>query len=263
MEQIDGDHANLTLPDYVIQDILKKFGPDIKKYLEAVGFFDIEGPYQALDLVQPGPMKKYVLASKAKNRAVWDFLESTLLKEIDLSSAEFARVYGLKEVWNVSDIAEKYFRPRAGDTIKLLTATDKKRLTNFIFSNSVMNERPLAREILKQPNLSSIVDNSGFRARTIVRTERHRVTWGSSLEFAKGAGSQTKQWVTVGDSRVRPAHQMLNGEIVEIEESFSDGEQYPGERDVNCRCHLIYGFKKKPKEAFVGLSDDQLGELYD
>lgn len=33
----------MTLPEYVIQDILKKFGPKIKAYLEAVGFFDVEG----------------------------------------------------------------------------------------------------------------------------------------------------------------------------------------------------------------------------
>jgi uncharacterized protein with gpF-like domain len=89
------------------------------------------------------------------------------------------------------------------------------------------------------------------------------MTWGSSLEFAKGAGSQTKGWVTVGDGRVRPAHQKLNGEVVGIEEAFSDGEQYPGEYDINCRCHLDYGFEKKPKESFVGLSDARLGELYD
>ncbi|MFA5458448.1 MAG: phage minor head protein [Synergistaceae bacterium] len=252
----------MTLPEYVIQDILKKFGPRVEAYLRAVGFFDVKGPYEPLDLIQPGPMKKYVLASKAKNRAVWEFLESTLLKEMGLSSTEFARAYGLAEVWNVSDIAEKYFRPRAGATIKLMTATDKKLLTNFIFSNSGMNERPLARAILKQPNLSSIVDNSGFRARRITRTERHRMTWGSSLEFAKGAGSQTKKWATVGDGRVRPAHQNLNDEIVGIEEAFSDGEQYPGEHDINCRCHLEYGFEKKPKEAFVGLSDAQLEEIY-
>ncbi len=251
------------LPDKVIQRILKKFGPEIKAYLDAVGFFDATGPYGAQDLIQPGPMQKYVLASKAKNKAVWEFLEGTLLQEMELSSAEFASAYGLTEVWNVGDIAEKYFRPRVGTAIKLMTSTDKKLLTNFIFSNSGMNERPLARAILKQPNLSSIVDNSGFRARRIIRTERHRMTWGSSLEFAKGAGSQTKEWVTVGDGRVRPAHQKLNGEVVGIEEAFSDGEQYPGEHDINCRCHLDYGFEKKPKESFVGLSDAKLGELYD
>lgn len=252
----------MTLPEYVIQDILKKFGPQVEAYLRVAGFFDVEGPYEPLDLIQPGPMKKYILASRAKNKAVWEFLEGTLLKEMELSSAEFASAYGLAEVWNVGDIAEKYFLPRAGATIKFMTATDKKLLTNFIFSNSGINERPLARAILKQPNLSSIVDGSGFRARRIIRTERHRMTWGSSLEFAKGAGSQTKEWVTVGDARVRPVHQALNGEIVGIEEAFSDGEQYPGEHDINCRCHLEYGFAKKPKEAFVGLSDAQLDEIY-
>lgn len=252
----------MTLPEYVIQDILKKFGPKIKAYLEAVGFFDVEGPYKPMDLIQPGPMQKYVLASKAKNKAVWEFLEGTLLKEMELSSEAFAKAYNLKEVWNVDRIAKAYFKPRAGAFIKAMARTDKKLLTNFIFANSGMNERPLARAILKQPNLSTIVDNSGFRARRIIRTERHRMTWGSSLEFAKEAGSKTKEWRTVGDGRVRPAHQKLNGEVVGIDEAFSDGEQYPGEHDINCRCHLEYGFEKKPKESFVGLSDAQLEEIY-
>ena len=190
-----------------------------------------------------------------------------------LSGEAFAEAYDLEEVWNVDDIAKRYFRPRAGSLIKGVTRTDKKLLTNFIFANAGANERPLARQILKQPNLSSIVDNSGFRARRIIRTERHRMTWGSSLEFAKEAESQTKEWVTVGDGRVRNSHRAMNGEIVGIDEAFSDGEAYPGESSINCRCHLVYGFDLGRKRTaiqagtqtsppYTGLSDEAIEELY-
>jgi SPP1 gp7 family putative phage head morphogenesis protein len=261
------------LPEYVIHNILKKFGPQIEAYLDAVGFFELEGTFTPTDLIQAGPMKKYVLASKAKNTAIWEFLEGTLLKEMELSSAEFAAAYELSEVWNVSDIADAYFKPRAGALIKGMTSTDKKLLTNFIFSNSGMNERPLARSILKQPNLSSIVDNSGFRARQIVRTERHRMAWGSSLEFAKGAGSKTKEWRAVGDSRTRPEHRALDGMVIPINEDFPGEGAYPGAVSINCRCHLEYGFDAtkrrtgvqagtKTPPPYTGLSDARIEGLY-
>ena len=261
------------LPERVITNILQKFGPQIEAYLDEVGFFDVEGPYEPQDLIEARPMEKYVLSSKTKNMAVWKALEGSLFAEMGLSSEAFAEAYELENVWNVDDIAKRYFRPRAGILIKGMTRTDKKLLTNFIFANSGMNERPLARQILKQPNLSSIVDNTGFRARRIIRTERHRMTWGSSLEFAKEAGSQTKEWVTVGDGRVRNAHRAMNGEIVGIDESFSDGEAYPGESSINCRCHLVYGFDlgrrrtsiqagTKTQPPYTGLSDEDLEAMY-
>lgn len=261
------------LPERVINDILRKFGPEIVAYLESVGFFDQEGPYEPTDLIQARPMQKYVLASKAKNTRIWGALEGFLFKEMELSSVAFAKAYKLEKVRNVDDIAKAYFKPHAGDLIKGMTRTDKNKLTSFVFANSGKNERPLARAILKEPNLASIVDNSGFRARAIIRTERHRMTWGSSLEFAKDAGSQTKEWVTVGDGRVRNSHRAMNGEIVAIDDAFSDGEAYPGESSINCRCHLVYGFDlssrrtsiqagTKTPPPYTGLSDDVLEAIY-
>ncbi len=259
------------LPDKDIQRILAKFGPEIKAYLESVGFFDVEGPYDPLDFIATNQMQEFVAASREKNKAVWAKVEEFMFKEMELSSVEFAKAYKLKPVENVSDIADKFFKPEAGKLIKGMTKTDKNKLMSFIWSNSGKNERPLARQILKEPGLSGIVDNSGFRARMIIRTERHTMTWGSSVEFAVDAGSETKGWVTVGDGRVRNPHRALNGEIVLIREPFSNKLQYPSE--PNCRCHLVYGFDKaltrsgiqaftKTPPPYIGLSEKQLSELY-
>lgn len=259
------------LPEYAINEILRKFGPEIIAYLKSVGFFDLEGPYEPLDLWTTSELKDYVAASKAKNTEVWQKLESVMYPEMELCSKEFAKAYKLKPVWNVDDIAKAYFKPRSGQLIKQMTKTDKNKLMSFIWQNAGKNERPLARQILKEPNLSSIVDNSGFRARRIIRTERHTMTWGSSLEFAAEAGSETKEWITVGDSRVRPSHRMMNGEIVGIREAFSNGLQYPSE--PFCRCHLNYGFDKsvrrtgiqagtKTPPPYTGISDAQIEALY-
>jgi len=39
------------------------------------------------------------------------------------------------------------------------------------------------------------------------------------------------------DDRVRDEHAAMNGEIVDIDKPFSNGEMYPG--DVNCRCTVL------------------------
>lgn len=263
----------MPLPERQINAILRKFGPQIVAYLKAIGYFDQEGPYEPLDLMNAQAMKKYLAASKAKNGEIWRFLEGIFTTEIALNSSLFANAYRLEPVWNVEDIAKGYLKNHAGEFITRTTATDKRKLIAYIWANAGKNERPLARQILKEPNIASIIDNSGWRARNIVRTERHRCTWGSSLEFAKGAGGETAQWATVGDGRVRSQHRAQNGVIVAIGEAFPNGEHFPGETSIACRCRLLYGFDAsvrrtgiqagtKTPPPYTGLSDSAIAELY-
>jgi SPP1 gp7 family putative phage head morphogenesis protein len=77
-------------------------------------------------------------------------------------------------------------------------------------------------------------DMNDSRANTIARTEIHAIQQKSNLEVYKQAGIETKKWTTVGDERVRPEHQILDGEEVPINGKFSNGLEYPNE--VNCRC---------------------------
>jgi hypothetical protein len=239
------------LPDRNINAILQKFGPQITKYLQSIGFFDLEGSYQPIDVMDQAAMRRYLRASTAKNRLVWAELEKWLFPEMVDFGAAFIAVYGLRPPINVHDIATGYMERRGGELIKRMTKTDQKRLTNYIWQNSSKNERPLARQILKEPNLASIVDNSGSRTRTIIRTERGRAIRNGSLDFAKSAGAETKTWWTVGDKRVRKAHQALHGMTIIIGGEYdikagkkTYSEEFPAQKDVNCRCWLEYGFTK-------------------
>lgn len=53
-----------------------------------------------------------------------------------------------------------------------------------------------------------------------------------------------KRWVAVMDERTRVSHASINGEVVEVEEPFSNGLMYPGdpsgppEEVYNCRCKV-------------------------
>lgn len=86
------------------------------------------------------------------------------------------------------------------------------------------------------------------RAKTIVRTEGHRIQQQSADDArnaAKAQGCQVvKQWDAVLDGNTRTDHRILDGQIREVGEPFEiDGKkaEYPGafgrpEEDWNCRC---------------------------
>lgn len=230
------------LPDREIATILKKFGPDIEAYLKTVGFFDIEGPYTTTDLLNPRAMATYKKASLAKNREVWTALEKWLFPEMVDFSKDFIKVYGLKPPINVEKMATEYIEKRGGELIKKMTQTDQKKLVNYINANSMKNERPLARQIAKEPGLASLV--SGHRTATIIRTERNHAVGDSAYQMASKAGATFKIRHEVGDHRTRPSHRKMMGEKVKFDEPYSNGEMFPGENDINCRGFSEYSFDK-------------------
>lgn len=256
----------MPLPERQVNAILQKFGPEILRLLKANGFDELEGPYDPSEMqlrIRSSPAwKRYQTASKLKNREVWQVVEKFLLPELEGTGEAFIAAYGLKPVINVEDISLRYMRVHSGELIKQMTQTDKKKLMDFVWSNSSKNERVLARQILKDPNLSTIVDNSRNRTRTIIRTERQRAIRGGAQGFANSAGATTKTWRTVGDSRVRKTHRALNGTTVKINEDFGIEGGYPGATAVNCRCYLLYGFDKEIADH-PHPSDETLSRLYD
>ena len=113
------------------------------------------------------------------------------------------------------------------------------------------------------------------RAKTIVRTEGHRIQQQSADDArnaAKGQGCQVvKQWDAVLDGNTRTDHRILDGQIREVGEPFEiNGKkaEYPGafgrpEEDCNCRCVALTRAKwgldadelqtMKERAAFFGL----------
>lgn len=92
--------------------------------------------------------------------------------------------------------------------------------------------------------------NIGYNnAVRIARTEGHRIQVQSAMDAcykAKDKGANiVKQWDSTLDGRTRPSHQKVDGEIRELDETFSNGLRFPGDPDggaaevVNCRCALL------------------------
>lgn len=252
--------AMMSLPDQAITEILAKFGPEISAYLRSVGFFDVSGPYKPTDMLNRAAMNKYIKASTEKNREIWAVLEKWLFPEMLDFGAAFIATYGLIKPPSVRVITMEYMATHGGELIKAMTQTDKKRLINFIWQNSTRNERPLARQILKEPYLSQIV--SGHRAETVIRTERGRAIRSSASNIAKNAGATYHTRREIMDGRTRPSHRAMNGEKRPIDEAYSNGEMYPGQHDINCRGWDEFNFDQD--DARNPHPDDaKLVELYE
>lgn len=83
------------------------------------------------------------------------------------------------------------------------------------------------------------------RALTIARTEvLGAASFGQETAISL-SGGQKKEWVSSRDGEVRDSHEALDGEIVDVDESFSNGCRFPGdpaggpEEVINCRCALV------------------------
>jgi hypothetical protein len=113
----------------------------------------------------------------------------------------------------------------------------------------------IARQI--RANMIGTYDKAGgalYRSELIARTEGHRVQIQSAMDAcykAKDRGADVvKQWDSTLDSRTRESHTIVDGEIRELDEKFSNGLKYPGDSAggaaevCNCRCALLQRSRK-------------------
>jgi hypothetical protein len=232
---------------------LAKFGPEIVAVITSTGFFDLEGPYDPSEVkVSPRAKARYVAASQQKNSRVWDLVKFAFIPTGLLQGArKTAAAYSLPAPKTAKDWMDEYIKDHGGEYIgrkkiydgvfvENLTKADKNAIARFMWANAGKNERPLARQILRsEPQLAYLVDNKGYRLRNIKRTEVGRTVNYGGQQFAKQY-FKDNTWHTAGDNRVRDAHKTNAGRTVKIGDPFPNGERYPAESSIGCRCHLSY-----------------------
>lgn len=82
-------------------------------------------------------------------------------------------------------------------------------------------------------------DMSVARAKTIARTETGNIVSQATNEAYNQSSLVTgKEWMTAHDSKVRPEHEANDGVIVDTNGVFPNGEHYPSEHSINCRCAI-------------------------
>ena len=163
----------------------------------------------------------------------------------------------VKAVTTDSMISEGLYESLGVDTKKLKQSISSE-ITRGIASGLPHSE--IAR------NIANTAKAPLGRAKTIVRTESHRIQQASKLDAQKAAikkgANVVKQWNSTMDGDTRPTHSRLDGKIVEVDEFFEmDGKKarYPGDfgdpaEDCNCRCQLL-------QRSRLGLNEDELNTL--
>ena len=145
----------------------------------------------------------------------------------------------VKAIQTDSKISEGLYEALGVDTKKL-----KKTISNEITRGIAggMSNNEIAR------NITFATKAPLSRAKTIARTESHRITQASTYNAQKSAKAKgadvVKQWDSTMDGDTRPTHRRLDGQIRELDEPFEmDGKKamYPGDfgdpaEDCNCRC---------------------------
>lgn len=162
---------------------------------------------------------------------------------------------GVNEAWNKA--VESYLlQHNIFKTVEQINETTKKRVIELI-SQGI--QRGDSVDLIVASIESDEIPLK--RARLIVRTESvGAMNMGSMMGAISTGIMYQKRWVTAGDHRVRGTkptdafnHVMLNGELIDMEKSFNNGEwiKFPGDKKgtsagnfCNCRCCMSYVAKR-------------------
>lgn len=165
----------------------------------------------------------------------------------------------VKAILTDSKISKGLYTALGVDTNKLKKSI-RQEITRGIATGQSYND--IAR------NVASVSKAPLSRAKTIVRTEGHRIQQASTMDAqtaAKAKGADVvKQWDGTLDGKTRPTHRELDGQIREIDEPFEVGgmkAMTPGyfgnpAEDCNCRCVSL-------TRARWALDEDELKTLQD
>ena len=226
-----------------------------KKYQEALQK-QLEGILDKLQSDEYSTLQKYLHSSyeDAFLGTMYDIHGQgiPLVMPIDQSAA-------VKAIMTDSQISGGLYASLGVD-VKGLKKAISQEITRGIATGMEINE--IAR------NISNVSNAPLSRAKTIARTESHRIQQASTMDAqikSKDKGADVvKQWDSTLDGATRPVHRHLDGQIREIDEPFEAGGKkamYPGDfgdpaEDCNCRCVSL-------TRARWALDEDELQTLKD
>ena len=112
-----------------------------------------------------------------------------------------------------------------------------------------------------------------WESKRIARTEIHNAHNRAVIDTYNEYGVEYTMWISAKDKRVRTYkkgdkadHRILNGEIIRLGDTYSNGLKFPGDTDgplvewINCRCSnapyvVPYGYMAPPDKRQFRESD--------
>jgi HK97 family phage portal protein len=176
-------------------------------------------------------------------------LKKQMLKEAEHLNAELPK--GLVE-WNVNpdnidammSARAKYVEGLNTENFNLAKDVIKEQVEIAIKEGYTTNE--LAKNI--KDAIKETYDKSINNSNTIARTETNAISSQTRFDAFEKEGIEYQEWVSARDMNVRESHQ-IDGEIVKVGQSFSNGLAYPLDKSgapedvINCRCICVYAEK--------------------
>lgn len=187
---------------------------------EVKGFKDLEGDVNNFDWGKVEGLFSGVIAETS-----YDILKSGyahLLQEIEESGSLLV----------TDSRVESYIDLRRVRSVNM-TNTIKEQVENQIRLGLELQETEQQLALRIQNHISGI---SEYNATRIATTEVTTAFGKGQIDAMNDFGIPYKMWVSERDSKVRPTHQILDGEIVAVNKPFTNGLQSPSE--PNCRCTL-------------------------
>lgn len=146
-----------------------------------------------------------------------------------------------------------FARRRARSSMARVSNTTKTRI-NRVIVRGIENgdDRTKIAEDIRRRTGGKV---GAARAKVIATTEVHSAANAGELESVKSFDVPLrKEWMSMNDELVREDHQEVDGDEVELDDSFEVGDdklQFPGDPDappsqtVNCRCIMVYNERKR------------------
>jgi len=228
------------------EEIKANYAETVNKYIDKRAIQLQEGVVVFAKHQEDRIMKLLGLATKGKSKVKLD-LDGEFDEEVGLA-INFIMPYleefisdagngaldllGIDKPLAMTERMKKVIEKKAKFYAKTTTKTTFKQLEDTLSIGAEANEtiNQLTNRVKEV-----FTELSTSRAELIARTEATTANNDGLLEAYRQSGVATgKEWIAVMDDRTRPEHAMLNGEIVGLNENFSNGIPYP--QEYNCRC---------------------------
>lgn len=183
-----------------------------------------------------------------ENELTINFITPWLDQYMKDAGKEALRMVTPQKEWQDSAKIQKAVEKRAKDLAESVNNTTLESLTRTLAEGIDQGE---GIDTLADRVTQVYADFAGYRSERIARTEATAANNSGALEgYRQSDVANGKEWIATMDQRTRDSHAQTDGEIVGLEEKFSNGLTYPGElgappeETINCRCVLAPAFSE-------------------
>jgi len=184
-----------------------------------------------------GDIKKNVIAAIDKQSDKWvktmTAVDFTIIEDFGNHLKAFDLYTAAIRAW---------VKKHAAENVVTILDTQKAEMAKLI-KLGIDNE--LTNAQISQSIRSFYKDRTSFMSQRVARTETTQASSFGQKQAAKQEGRKKKRWLSSRDDRVRDSHAAMDGQVVDIDGTFSNGCTEPGLCDdpaeaIQCRCVLQF-----------------------